>query len=85
MVSFEFYFVDIGSFLLFKWAEQFQFSFELSFSPPPEVVWRSTQGHGGRICPYLMWGRPTQGGGRGERDPRVGANVTPPRCAWQAQ
>ena len=28
---------------------------------------------------------PTQGGGRGECDPRVGVNVTQPRFAWQAQ
>ena len=32
--------------------------------------------HGGRICPC---------GGRGERDPRVGADVTPPRFAWQGR
>ena len=28
---------------------------------------------------------PTRGGGRGERGPRVGANVTRPRFAWRAQ
>ena len=28
---------------------------------------------------------PTQGGGRGEHDPRVGADVTPPRFAWQGR
>ena len=28
---------------------------------------------------------PTQGGGRGAADPRAGANMTWPRCAWQAQ
>ena len=43
--------------------------------------------HGGRIRPYLMWGRscPTEGGGRGAADPRVGVNVTRPRFAWQEQ
>ena len=44
--------------------------------------------HRGRICPYFMWGRTcpyTDGGGRGAADPRVGANVTRPRFAWQAQ
>ena len=28
---------------------------------------------------------PTEGGGRGAADPRVGANVTRPRFVWQAQ
>ena len=28
---------------------------------------------------------PTEGGCRGAADPRVGANVTRPRFAWQAQ
>ena len=43
--------------------------------------------HGGHICPYLMSCgvalAPTEGGGRGAADPRVEANVTRPRFAWQ--
>ena len=42
---------------------------------------------GGRICPTSCGVAlaPTEGGGRSAADPWVGANVTRPRFAWEAQ